>query len=101
MGAMPARPPLPPGPFLVVGLARSGVAAALALREQGADVVGCDAGEIAPEVRATLEDAGVSVQAPDEGVALVPAATTLVKSPGVPQEAPAIKLAHARGLLVV
>ena len=30
------RPPLPPGPYLVVGLARSGVAAALALRERGA-----------------------------------------------------------------
>src|SRR5918998_1062809 len=30
MGAVIARPPLPPGPFLVVGLARSGVAAALA-----------------------------------------------------------------------
>jgi UDP-N-acetylmuramoylalanine--D-glutamate ligase len=95
------RPPLPPGPFLVVGLARSGVAAALALREQGAQVVGTDAGEVAPDVRAALEAAGVRVQAPDEGVALVPAARTLVKSPGVPQEAPAVKLARARGLLVV
>jgi UDP-N-acetylmuramoylalanine--D-glutamate ligase len=96
-----ARPPLPPGPFLVVGLARSGVAAALALRGQGAEVVGADAADVAPDVRATLEGAGVSVHAPDEGVALVPAARTLVKSPGVPQEAPAVKLARARGLLVV
>jgi UDP-N-acetylmuramoylalanine--D-glutamate ligase len=96
-----ARPPLPPGPFLVVGLARSGVAAALALREQGAQVVGTDAADVAPDVRAALEGAGVTVHAPDEGVALVPAARTLVKSPGVPQEAPAVALAHARGLLVV
>jgi UDP-N-acetylmuramoylalanine--D-glutamate ligase len=95
------RPPLPPGPFLVVGLARSGVAAALALREQGAEVVGTDAADVAPEARATLERAGVTVQAPDEGVALVPAARTIVKSPGVPQEAQAIQLARARGLLVV
>ena len=96
-----ARPPLPPGPFLVVGLARSGVAAALALRSQRAEVVGCDAADIAPEVRATLERAGVRVEAPDEGVALVPRARTVVKSPGVPQEAPAIKLARARQVLVV
>ena len=32
------RPPLPPGPYLVVGLARSGVAAALALRALGRSV---------------------------------------------------------------
>ena len=38
-GVIP-RPPLPPGPYLVVGLARSGVAAALALRARGAEVVG-------------------------------------------------------------
>ena len=31
-GRVLPRPPLPPGPYLVVGLARSGVAAALALR---------------------------------------------------------------------
>ena len=37
MGPVIARPPLPPGPYLVVGLARSGVAAALAAirREPG------------------------------------------------------------------
>src|SRR3954469_10906449 len=98
---MPARPALPTGPFLVVGLARSGVAAALALREQGADVVGCDAGDVVPEARAQLERAGVAVHAPDEGVELVATARTLVKSPGVPQEAPAVRLARARGLLVV
>ena len=39
LGVLP-RPPLPPGPYLVVGLARSGVAAALALRALGAEVVG-------------------------------------------------------------
>src|SRR5919198_1067938 len=36
---MKERPPLPPPPYLVVGLARSGVAAALA-RDQGIEVVG-------------------------------------------------------------
>ena len=35
MGAVIARPPLPPGPFLVLGLARSGVAAARALTRAG------------------------------------------------------------------
>ena len=39
---MTPRPELVPGPVLVVGLARSGVAAALALRERGYEVIGVD-----------------------------------------------------------
>src|SRR5215212_4874809 len=52
---------LPPGPYLVVGLARSGVAAALALRARDEPVTGVDSGGVAPERRAELEAAGVPV----------------------------------------
>ena len=45
------RPPLPPGPWLVVGLARSGAAAARALWARGEPVIGVDAGE-PPEAQA-------------------------------------------------
>ncbi len=38
------RPPLPGGPYLVVGLARSGIAAASALRRVGETVLGADSG---------------------------------------------------------
>ena len=96
-----ARPPLPPGPFLVVGLARSGVAAALALRERGGEVYGCDAGEVDDDVRARLEAAGVAVHAPSEGVELLAAAAAVVKSPGVPQEAPVIANARRLGTRIV
>src|SRR4029078_5795748 len=85
-----ARPPLPPGPFLVVGLARSGVAAALALRSRGGEVVGCDAGPVSDDVRAELTSAGIPVHAPAEGVDLLASASTVVKSPGVPHQAPVI-----------
>ena len=91
------RPPLPPGPFLVVGLARSGVAAALALRERGEEVIGCDAA--APEVSA-LRERGVEVHVGDDGAALVERARTVVKSPGVPHQAPAVQRARAGGLAV-
>jgi UDP-N-acetylmuramoylalanine--D-glutamate ligase len=96
-----ARPPLPPGPFLIVGLARSGVAAALALRARGGEVVGCDAGPVGDDVRAKLEAAGVAVHAPSEGVELLPSASTIVKSPGVPQEAPIVASARRQGLRIV
>jgi UDP-N-acetylmuramoylalanine--D-glutamate ligase len=95
------RPPLPPGPFLVVGLARSGIAAALALRARGGEVAGCDSGPIAPEARAELETAGVAVHAPAEGVELLASASTVVKSPGVPQQAPVIAAARRQGLRVI
>ena len=65
------RPPLPPGPYLVVGLARSGVAVALALRGRGAAVAGCDAGAVSDERRAELEAAGVAVHAGTLGVELL------------------------------
>ena len=98
---MIARPPLPPGPFLVVGLARSGVAAALALRERGEAVSGCDAGPVGERVWEQLEKAGVGVHAPTEGVELLGAVATVVKSPGVPQEAPVVRAARAAGRRVI
>jgi UDP-N-acetylmuramoylalanine--D-glutamate ligase len=93
-----ARPPLPGGPYLVVGLARSGVAAALALRARGEAVVGVDAG--APDV-GRLAEQGVEVHLDDPGVQLLDRVATLVKSPGVPHEAPVVEAARARGIAVV
>jgi UDP-N-acetylmuramoylalanine--D-glutamate ligase len=96
-----ARPPLPPGPFLIVGLARSGEAAALALRARAGEVYGCDAGEVGEDVRLRLEAAGVTVHARSEGVELLARAATVVKSPGVPQEAPVIATARRQGTRIV
>src|SRR3989440_12072835 len=95
---MKPRPPLPPGPFLVVGLARSGGAAALALRARGEEVIGCDAG--ASEV-GRLQQAGVEVHLKTPGTELVGRARTVVKSPGVPGEAPVVAAARERGTNVV
>ena len=95
---MIARPPLPGGPYLVVGLARSGVAAALALRARGEQVVGVDAG--APDA-GRLAREGVEVHLDDPGVQLLDRVGTLVKSPGVPHTAAVVEAARARGLAVV
>lgn len=96
---MKPRPPLPGGPYLVVGLARSGCAAALALRARGEEVIGCDTGGVAGPGR--LRDAGVEVHPDAAGTELVARARTLVKSPGVPRLAPVVRAARARGLAVV
>ena len=95
------RPPLPPGPFLVAGLARSGIAAALALRQHGEQVVGTDARALPDAERALLTISGIPVEAPSDGVALLDRARTVVKSPGVPQEVALLRAARAAGLEVV
>jgi UDP-N-acetylmuramoylalanine--D-glutamate ligase len=87
------RPPLPAGPFLVVGLARSGVAAARLLASHGR-VIGTDSGR--PDVPAGIE-AHVGV----DGVALLDRVACVVKSPGVPNEAPVIVAARERGVPVL
>lgn len=89
------RPPLPPGPWLVVGLARSGIAAARALQARGERVVAVDRGTPAavPE--------GLEVHAGTDGLAFLAAARAVVKSPGVPREAPVIAAARERGIPVL
>ena len=104
-GAPKPRPPLPGGPYLVVGLARSGVAAALALRARGEEVIGCDAGARGtPALDAAarrLSEVGVEVHLDASGAALAARAGTLIKSPGVPHNAPVVAAARARGVPVL
>ena len=93
---MKQRPPLPPGPYLVVGLARSGSAAALALRAHG-EVIGCDARR--PPDAEALE--GVEVHLESDGLSLLDRVRTVVKSPGIPADSPLVTAARSRGLEVV
>ena len=88
------RPPLPPGPWLVVGLARSGVAAARALTARGETVVAVDTGS--PVVPDDLE-----AHLATDGLVQLAGARAVVKSPGVPREAAVIEAARARGIPVL
>jgi UDP-N-acetylmuramoylalanine--D-glutamate ligase len=79
----------------VLGLARSGEAAALALARRGVGVdrnAGLDVGR--------LREAGVEVVLGAEDPALLDGVDLLVKSPGVPSEAPLAAAARSRGLTV-
>jgi UDP-N-acetylmuramoylalanine--D-glutamate ligase len=103
-----ARPPLPTPPYLVVGLARSGVAAALALRraDAGAQIVACDRARPpeAEEAAEGLGAAGVEVHLDTDGTELLDGPKppqTLVKSPGVPADAAVVAAARDRGLAVM
>lgn len=94
-----ARPPLPGGPYLVVGLARSGQAVVRLLTELGGEVRGVDSGS--PDDAAGLSEVGVEVLLDADGLALLDTVRTVVKSPGVPRTAPVIAAALERGINVV
>ena len=94
-----ARPPLPAGPYLIVGLARSGAAIARALAERGEEVVGVDAGN--PSEAERLAGAGVEVHTDADGSELLSRVNAVIKSPGVPYQAPVIAAARERGTPVI
>jgi UDP-N-acetylmuramoylalanine--D-glutamate ligase len=77
------RPPLPGGPWLVVGLARSGRAALELLRARGEEARGVDRAH------------------GDDGPEALRGVRAVVKSPGVPREAPVIAAALERDLPVL
>jgi UDP-N-acetylmuramoylalanine--D-glutamate ligase len=83
---------------VVVGLARSGRAAALALRRRGVEVVAVDRDRSLDP--AELVAAGVDVRLGGDGEAALDGADVLVKSPGVPGEAPLVRAARDRGVPV-
>lgn len=89
------RPPLPPGPFLVVGLARSGQAAARMLAARDERVLGVDSG--LPPGAEGLREENVEISLDAEGVELLAEVNAVVKSPGVPGQAPVIAAARERG----
>lgn len=88
------RPPLPQGPWLVVGLARSGLAAAALLRARGEEVVGVDNG--APDVEVDF-----AVHLRHTNTDVLGDVKAVVKSPGVPPRAPLIRAARERGMPVL
>jgi UDP-N-acetylmuramoylalanine--D-glutamate ligase len=96
--AKEVRPPLPRGPFLVVGLARSGQAAARLLAARGERVRAVDSGH--PEGAEGLSGWGVEVTLDTDGLAQLEGTHTVVKSPGVPREATVIAAALERGIEV-
>ena len=89
---------MPEGPFLVVGLARSGVSVAQMLLARGQEVIGVDSGRPAGVER--LVGLGVEVSLDGQGIEHLQRVRAVVKSPGVPRQAAVIAEALGRGIPV-
>jgi UDP-N-acetylmuramoylalanine--D-glutamate ligase len=88
---------------LVVGLGKSGIAAALFLRDQGARVTVSDsrsAVALANEIP-TLLDAAIMVESGGHGLLTFRRQDLIVVSPGVPFDTPELKQVHSFGLPII
>ncbi len=87
----------------VVGFGKSGVSSAKLLADRGAEVTVTDIKseeELEEEIRG-LGNRKVKLELGNDGRAAVRDAEMVVKSPGVPQDAPAIRLAQEMGLRTI
>jgi UDP-N-acetylmuramoylalanine--D-glutamate ligase len=91
------------GEFAVIGLGRSGVAAARLLRKAGVSVYASDAGntDSLRLVAAELEREGASVDVGLHNLERIAHAAVVVVSPGVPPTAPPLRTARAAHIPVV
>ncbi len=87
----------------VVGLARSGIAAARLLHDVGADVIGVDAKPVEALGReaVALRDAGVRILSGGPDAAAFVGVALVIVSPGVPLDSPQIAPARAARLPII
>jgi UDP-N-acetylmuramoyl-L-alanyl-D-glutamate--2,6-diaminopimelate ligase len=99
----PARPPVPFGPYLVMGTGNAGRSAAAALSDfsHPSDVLVCD-DSIGSEIRrARRRLARRQIAFTEDPIAALARVRLVVKSPGIPMENPVIQVARRRGIPVI
>jgi UDP-N-acetylmuramoylalanine--D-glutamate ligase len=88
-------------PILVLGAGESGVGSALLAKSLGARALVSDAGEGKGPGVAELQSAGIDFETGGHRVETWPDVATVVKSPGIPENAPVVKACRERGCEVV
>ena len=87
--------------IVILGAGESGVGSAILARKQGFSVLVSDAGKIKPAYRQALLDMGFDFEEGGHTESRILEAYTVIKSPGIPEKAPMIKLLHEKGIPVI
>jgi UDP-N-acetylmuramoylalanine--D-glutamate ligase len=87
--------------IVILGGGESGVGAALLARAKGLDVFLSDSSPLTEDRRAVLTQNDIEFEEGQHTETKIFNATTVVKSPGIPDKAPLIKQLHARGIPVI
>lgn len=85
----------------VIGAGESGVGAAVLAQKKGYEVYLSDAGAIKPKYKEMLERYGLRYDEGHHNEELILASDEIVKSPGVPKEAPIVQKAMAKGIHII
>lgn len=87
--------------LVVLGAGESGTGAAILAKDKGFDVFLSDSGTIAPRYRRQLEEEGIAFEEGGHTPGLILNADEVVKSPGIPLDAPVILAVRAKNIPVI
>lgn len=87
--------------LVVLGAGESGTGAAILAKDKGLDVFLSDSGTIAPRYRRQLEEEGIAFEEGGHTPGLILNADEVVKSPGIPLDAPVILAVRAKNIPVI
>ncbi len=87
--------------IVVLGAGESGVGAAILAKDRGMDVLVSDSGNISDKYRGILLREQIAFESGSHTMERILQADTVVKSPGIPEDAPVVKAVRERGIEVV
>ncbi len=87
--------------IVILGAGESGTGAAILARSKGFDVFVTDAGKIKPYYRDMLDEYQIIYESGGHTERLILNATEVIKSPGIPESAPIIKLLKKKGIRII
>lgn len=87
--------------IVILGAGESGTGAAILARQKGYDVFVSDAGKIKPFYRDLLDEYHVLYESGGHTERLILNATEVIKSPGIPESAPIIKLIRKKEVRII
>jgi len=87
--------------IVILGAGESGTGAAILARSKGFDVFVSDAGKIKPFYREMLDEYHIIYESGGHTERLILNATEVIKSPGIPESAPLIKLLRKKGIRII
>lgn len=94
--------PVPNITFLaILGGGESGVGTAILAKKQGYDVFVSDKGEIKPKYKALLEHYSIKWEEKQHSEDLLGTAGLVMKSPGIPEDAPLVNMLRGKGIRVI
>ncbi len=87
--------------IVILGAGESGTGAAILARQKGFDVFVSDAGKIKPYYRELLDEYQILYESGGHSERLVLSAAEIIKSPGIPESAPIVKLLRKKNIPII